>query len=40
MTFFVCGDIIEMHTIHESNYTWIREAHNGNSLVNKIFFKV
>jgi len=29
---FVYGEITEMHTIHESNYTAIKLPHNGNSM--------
>jgi len=36
---FVCGKIIQMHTIHESNYTVIKLPRNGKSNAkNKFFF--
>jgi len=33
---FVCGEIIQMHTIQESNYTVIKLPRNGNSTAKKI----
>jgi len=27
---FVCGDIIQMHTIHDGNQTVIKQPRNGN----------
>jgi len=32
---FVCGDIMQMHTIHESNYAVIKLSRNENSQVKK-----
>jgi len=32
---FVHGEIIKMHTIHESNYTAIKLPRNGNSKAKK-----
>jgi len=31
----VHGKIIQMHTIHESNYTITKQPHNGNSMAKK-----
>jgi len=33
---FIYGEIIQMHTVHESNYTVIRLPRNGNCKAKKI----
>jgi len=33
---FVHGDIIQMHTIHENNYTVIKQPRDGNKKAKKI----
>jgi len=33
---FVCGEIIQVWTIHESNYTVIKLPHSGNSKAKEI----
>jgi len=33
---FVCGEIIQMHTMSQRNYRVMKESRNGNSKANKI----